>query len=223
MTAPSPGLAERLRLIVLTDRALAAPRTILEVVSAALAAGAPAVQLHDKQAGAAELLAIARDLRRLTRRFGALLFVNDRADVALTADADGVHLGPDDLPVAAVRRCVPEGFLIGYSTDDPARARRAVAEGADYLGCGTVYPTGSKADAGSAIGLEGLDRVAAAVPVPVVAIGGITPGRAPEIASTGAAGLAVVSAVMGAEDPGAAVTALLAPLARRSGIREPVR
>ena len=216
MNAPPAPLAERLRLIVITDAALAAPRSVLEVVAAALAGGAPAIQLRDKAASAGELLTTARALRELTRPAGALLFVNDRMDVALAAGADGVHLGPDDLPVAAVRRCAPPGFLIGYSTDDPESARRAVREGADYLGCGAVYPTGSKPDAGAVIGLERLDEVARAVAAPVVAIGGVTPARAREVATTGAAGVAVIGAVMGAPDPAGAAAALLAPFRARS-------
>jgi thiamine-phosphate pyrophosphorylase len=198
---------------VLTDRALAAPRDIVQVVEAALSAGAPAIQLREKDADAAALAETARTLRALTRRHGALLFVNDRVDVALATEADGVHLGPDDLPVAAVRAKVPRGFLVGYSTDDPDEARRAVAEGADYIGCGTVYGTTTKAEAGAAIGLARLDEVARAVSVPVVAIGGITPERAAEVAATGAAGVAVVGAVMSAADPGDAVRRLLAPFA----------
>jgi len=214
--APRATLAGALRLIVITDRTLAAPRPLLDVVAAALAAGAPAIQLRDKDANGAELLAAARELRRLTHSFGALLLVNDRLDVALAAEADGVHLGPDDLPVAAVRQRVPRSFLVGFSTDDPAAARRAVADGADYLGCGAVFATGSKADAGEVIGLARLDLVARAVAVPVVAIGGINPARAAEVAGTAAAGVAVISAVMKAQDPGAAVAQLLTPF-RDSG------
>ena len=216
MSAPRATLADALRLIVITDRALAAPRTVVDVVAAALAAGAPAIQLRDKQASGAELFEAARALRELTRRFGALLFVNDRLDVALAAEADGVHLGPDDLPVGAVRRSVSRGFLVGFSTDDPAAAQEAVAAGADYLGCGAVYATGSKADPGEVIGLGRLDQVARAVPAPVVAIGGITRVRAAEVAGTRAAGVAVIGAVMQAADPGAAVAELLAPFAARS-------
>lgn len=216
MEEPRAALARALRLIVITDRALAAPRSLVEVLTAALAAGAPAIQLRDKRASGSEMLAAARELRALTRSFDALLFVNDRLDVALAAEADGVHLGPDDLPVAAVRARVPRAFLVGFSTDDPAEARRAVEDGADYLGCGAVYPTGSKADAGEVIGLARLDQVARSVSVPVVAIGGVTPARAAELAGTAAAGLAVIGAVMTAKDPGTAVAQLLAPF-RASG------
>lgn len=206
-----PDLSRRLRLIVITDAALAAPRTVESVVAEALAAGAPAIQLRDKEATAMELLALGRRLMALTREAGALLFVNDRLDVALALEADGVHLGPDDIPVWAAREVVPEDFLIGYSTDDPVEAREAVEAGADYLGCGTVFPTSSKADAGVAIGLDGLRQVVESVAAPVVGIGGIDTARATEVAATGAAGAAVIGAVMGAEKPGPAVRRLLAP------------
>lgn len=208
-------LARRLRLIVITDAGLASPRSIEEVVAAALDAGAPAIQLRAKDATAREMLAVGTRLRRLTREVGALLFVNDRVDVALALEAEGAHLGPDDLPVAALRRAVPEGFLLGVSTDDPEVARRLVTEGADYVGCGTVYATSTKRDAGQVIGLEGLERVARAVDVPVVGIGGVTVERSAEVAATAAAGVAVVGAVMGAADPGAAVRRLLAPWVAR--------
>lgn len=215
MTGPSPPrgpeLARRLRLIVITDAKLASPRTIEEVAEEALRAGAPALQLRDKEASARELLDRARRLRALTREHGALLFVNDRLDVALAAGADGVHVGPHDLPVAAVRAAVPPAFLVGHSTDVPEVARTAVGDGADYIGCGAVFGTTTKEDAGGVIGVEGLARVARAVDVPVVGIGGVTPEGARAIARDGsAAGVAVIGAVMGAADPAAAVRELLA-------------
>lgn len=194
-------LFEKLRLIVITDRRLAEPRGVEEVVTLALEGGAKAVQLRDKEAGAREMLAQAIRLRELTREYGALLFINDRADVALTAGADGVHLGPDDIPVAALRSFVPRDFLVGYSTDLPDTAARAQEEGADYLGCGTVYPTSSKEDAGETIGLGRLREVVRSVEIPVVGIGGIDTSRAREVAGTGCAGVAVIGAVMAAPDP----------------------
>lgn len=201
-----------LRLIIITDRALAAPRDVTAVVQAALDAGAPAIQLRDKSATAAELVRQAKALLPRIRAAGALLFVNDRLDVALAAGADGVHLGPDDLPVAAARRIAPPGFLVGCSTDDPELARRAAADGADYIGCGAVFGTRTKAEVGSErIGVRRLDEVAAAVAIPVIAIGGITAGNVAEVAASRAAGAAVVGDVMAAADPGAAVAALLAP------------
>lgn len=210
-------LRDALRLIVITDAGLADPRSVEEVVEAALRGGARAIQLRDKGASARDLLAQARILRTLTRAWDALLFLNDRFDVALASRADGVHLGPDDLPVGAVRRVAPPGFLIGYSTDIPAVARRSATEGADYIGCGAVFPTTSKADAGVAIGVEGLARVAEAVEIPVVGIGGITPEGARGVAQgSRAAGVAVIGAVMGAPDPGEVVRALLCPFQGRS-------
>jgi len=211
--------APDLRLIVITDVALAKPRTILEVVRAAVHAGAPAVQLRDKSAGARELAEAGRALLPVVRQASALLLVNDRLDVALAIGADGVHLGPDDLPVHAARDAIgstPEAgarpMLIGASTDDPSRARRLVADGAHYIGCGTVYATTSKPDAGAAIGLDGLQRVVDAVDVPVVGIGGIDEERAAAVAAgTGAAGVAVIGAIMRAADVERTVRALLAP------------
>ena len=202
--------ADRLRLIVITNAAQAAPRDAVRVVEAALRAGAPAVQLRQKGASARDLFMTAARLRKLTLEHGALLFVNDRMDVALASGADGVHLGPDDPTPASVRSAVPEGFLIGYSADDPEAARSAIAAGADYIGCGTVWPTSSKRDAGPAIGLDGLRRMAQAVPAPVVGIGGITPARAAPVRATGASGVAVMGAVMSAVDPGKTVRRLLA-------------
>jgi thiamine-phosphate diphosphorylase len=199
-----------LRLIVITDSGIAGARGVLRTVEAALAAGAPAIQLRDKTATARELLASADALLPIVRAHGARLFVNDRIDVALMAGADGVHLGPDDLPVAAARRIAPADFLIGYSTDDPAAARAAAAAGADYIGCGAVFGTRTKADAADErIGTARLDDVARAVTIPVVAIGGIDAGNIAEVAHTAAAGAAVVSAVMAAADPATAVRALL--------------
>lgn len=213
MTTP-PALRDALRVLVITDRRLAAPKDVVDVVRSALAGGARAIQLRNKGDSARALLEVGRVLRAATQENGALLIVNDRFDVALALHADGVHLGPHDLSVAAVRAHAPPGFLIGRSADDPEVARRAVADGADYIGCGTVYATTTKADAGDVIGLAGLERVVRAVAVPVVAIGGVTVARAAEIPPTGAAGVAVVGAVMAAPDPAAVVRALLEPFLR---------
>jgi thiamine-phosphate pyrophosphorylase len=185
---------------------------VLEIVTTALAAGAPAVQVRAKNASARELLELGRAVLPVARAHGALLFVNDRLDVALALGADGVHLGPDDVPVAAARRTASPAFLVGASTDDPEIARKLVADGASYIGCGTVYATTTKPDAGEVIGLDGLDRVAAAVDAPVIGIGGITVERSAEVAArTRAAGVAVVGAVMRAQDVAATVRGLLAP------------
>jgi thiamine-phosphate pyrophosphorylase len=205
-----------LRLIVITDARLAAPRTIEQVVESALEAGAPAIQLRDKDASAADLYHQAGCLLALTRRHDALLFINDRLDVALAAGTDGVHLGPHDLPIAAARtaarRAGRPDLIIGTSTDDPDRARLAQDDGADYIGCGAVFGTTSKRDIGDErIGTERLARVARAVDVPVVGIGGVTPANISDVARAGAAGAAVIAAVMTALDAGEAVRRLLEP------------
>ena len=200
-----------LRLIVITDKVLAAPRTVIEVVRAALGAGAPAIQLRDKSVSPRDLLEQAVVLRTLTRGHGALLFINDRMDVALAAGADGVHLGPDDIPLAAARRAVAPGFLIGVSTDDPDVARRAENDGADYIGCGAVFGTTSKDVGGEAIGVAQLSRVVQAVDIPVVGIGGVDVRNVAHVAEAGAAGAAVIGAVMKATVIEAAVTSLLSP------------
>jgi thiamine-phosphate pyrophosphorylase len=204
-----------LRLIVITDRALAQPRDLFDVVRQCLQAGAPAVQLRDKNASARDLLGQAQVLRDLTNQHRALLFVNDRLDVALAAGADGVHLGPDDVPVAAARAAVPQSFLIGSSVDDPAAARQAERAGAAYIGCGAVFATTSKADAAAeTIGVERLRSVVEAVSIPVVGIGGINAGNVAAVAATGAAGAAVISALMKTDKVAATTRALLQAFSR---------
>jgi thiamine-phosphate pyrophosphorylase len=204
-----------LRLIVITDRGLAGDAGVAAVVRACLQAGAPAVQLRDKAATARELFEQATLLRGLTREFRALLFVNDRVDVALAAAADGVHLGPEDLPLELARRIAPAPFLIGYSADSPATARAAQAAGASYIGCGAVFATSTKQEArGERIGPDRVGAVAAAVDVPVVGIGGIDAENADQVAAAGAAGVAVVSALMRAVDPAAETRRLLAAFRR---------
>ncbi|HEX6065249.1 MAG TPA: thiamine phosphate synthase [Longimicrobiales bacterium] len=200
-----------LRLIVITDATLARPRAVIDIVGMALQAGARVIQLRDKSATARDLLAQAEALRALTHTHNALLFINDRLDVALAARADGVHLGPDDIPLAAARAAVGDDFLIGVSTDDPERARRAQTEGADYIGCGAVFGTRSKDVGGEAIGVGQLERVVRAVDIPVLGIGGIDVHNVSQVAAAGAAGAAVIGAVMQAADVEATVKALLSP------------
>lgn len=204
------ALAERLRLIVVTDPDCGAGREVVDVVREALAGGAPAVQLRWKEGSAREMAALGRRLLEETRRAGALLFVNDRVDVALAIGADGAHVGNDDLPLAAARRIVPSGFLLGRSVDRVEEVDAAVAEGADYLGAGPVYPTGSKLDAGPVMGVEGIRAVVErAGRVPVVGIGGIGVAGARAVGAAGAVGVAVISAVMRAPEPRAVVEGLL--------------
>lgn len=212
-------LARRLAVLVITDAEIAGGRALLDVVRAALAGGAPAVQLRDKLGSARALTELAVALQRETARAGALLFVNDRLDVALAAGADGAHLGQDDVPVAAARRVVPPGFLLGVSVETVAQATRAEADGADYLGAGPVYFTASKPDASAPTGLPALAEIARATRLPVVAIGGIDETNAAEVAAAGAAGVAVIRAVMAAPDAAAATRALLGAVRRGAGRR----
>jgi thiamine-phosphate pyrophosphorylase len=206
-------LRRQLRLIVLTHPRPAGG-SLVEVVAECLEAGCRAIQLRDKQASAADLYRQALDLLPLVRAHDALLFVNDRLDVALAAEADGVHLGPDDIPVEAVRARVSDTFRIGYSTDDPAVGRAAAAAGADYLGVGAVFGTTSKAGLeDEAIGPERVSEVVRAAGVPCVGIGGITLQNAAAVAAAGA-GVAVLGAVMQAGRPGDVVRDLLQEITR---------
>jgi thiamine-phosphate pyrophosphorylase len=165
------------------------------------------VQLRDKSANARELCRLAQEIREVTRDSETLFIVNDRADIALVADADGLHVGPEDLPWAEARRLLGPGKILGVSAATPEEIREAEAAGADYLGVGPAYATGNKPDAGDAIGPEGVRRIVNATKLPVLAIGGITPENAPPIWRTGAAGIAVIGAVAGAEDMAAAIRA----------------
>lgn len=152
---------------------------------------------------------LATDMVALCRASGAQLVVNDRADIAVAAGADGVHLGAEDLPVSAARAIVGPGALIGATCRDAEQARRAEADGADYLGVGPAFATSTKSDLPEALGPEGVARVAAAVDIPVIAIGGVTATRAVALLEAGAWGVAVCASVFGVADPRAAVEALV--------------
>lgn len=213
----SNGLAARIRLMVLTTPGPACGNSLSSVVLECLEAGCRAIQLRDKDASGLELYEQAVELRELTRPFGALLFINDRLDVALAARADGVHLGPDDIPVEVVRKHVQQSFLVGYSTDDPAIGRAAAQAGADYLGVGAVYGTKSKNGLEEeAVGPARVRELARATGLPCVGIGGITPENARAVAAEGA-GVAVLGAVMHAARPGKVVELLLRAIARADG------
>jgi thiamine-phosphate pyrophosphorylase len=189
---------------LVTQADLSAGRSTPDVVAAALAGGVDVVQVREKHAGAREQLAVAREVREATADAGVPLVVNDRVDVALAADADGVHLGDDDLPVAAARDLLGEDAIVGRSVSSVEGARAAVDAGADYLGVGSVFRTGSKDDLDPeerAIGLDVVREVDAAVDVPFVGIGGITPENAGDVVAAGADGVAVISAIAAADDP----------------------
>jgi thiamine-phosphate pyrophosphorylase len=192
-------LAHRLALMAITDPA--ATIGVVDATRAALAGGATSIQIRWKHATARELVELVRALRQVASDAGALLIVNDRVDVALAADADGAHLGNDDLPLRAARSIAPPGFLLGRSVDTPAEAATAEREGADYVGFGPIFPTPSKADTGPVVGPAGIAAVRAATGLPIVAIGGIGPGRAGEVVRAGADGIAVLGAIMMSREP----------------------
>lgn len=173
------------------DAALAA------ALAEALAGGCRVVQYRDKQASPSRMLSRARPFSRACRDAGAVFIVNDRLDVALLSDADGCHLGQDDLPLAEARRISPPGFILGASTHDTVEARRAQDDGADYIGVGAVFPTSSKGDALEPRGARLIAEVAAAVSIPAIAISGITRGNVREVIRAGASGFAVISDLFG--------------------------
>ncbi len=205
---PPERLRRALRLYVLTDRGLSRGRSEVEIVQAALAGGATAIQLRWKAGPLAEAVRAGRALRELCREAGALFVVNDRVDLALALEADGVHLGVEDLPLVEARRLAGDRLVIGFSPSTLEEALAAERAGADYLGVGPVYGTATKADAGPAVGIEHVRQIAVAVSIPVVGIGGITAGNARPVIEAGAAGVAVISAVVAADDPRAAAAAL---------------
>ena len=195
-------------LYVLTDRRAAGERSLLDVVRAAVRGGATVIQLREKQATTRELIELGRALLEITRPAGVPLIVNDRIDVALAIDAEGVHVGQDDMPAPLARRLLGSDRILGVSAGTVAEALQAQRDGADYLGTGDVYGTPTKSNAGTPIGVAGLAEVARAVPLPVVAIGGIHADNASAAIQAGAFGIAVISAVIGAADPEAAARRL---------------
>jgi thiamine-phosphate pyrophosphorylase len=198
------GLASSLALHVLTDQYWARGRDMLSVVAAALDGGATVIQLRDKTASTRALIEEGLALRALTRERGALFIVNDRLDVALALEADGAHVGQDDMPVEFARRLLGRERILGVSAATMEEAEEAVAGGADYLGVGPIFPSLGKADAGPASGTRLLTLLAQRYTIPLVAIGGITAANAAEVVRAGASGVAVITAVVSAEDIAAA-------------------
>jgi len=187
-------------------------RGTLETVEAAIRGGVDVVQLREKHATARERHALGRKLRDRTQQADIPLLVNDRVDLAAVIGADGVHLGDDDLPVGVAREQLGAEAIIGRSVSTPAGARAAEEAGADYLGVGAVFTTGTKAtrERESEIGLETVRAVTEAVDIPVVGIGGITATNASDVVAAGADGVAVVSAIAADPDPAAATQRLRA-------------
>lgn len=207
------GAARCSGLHVLADDDPRWPHGPLVQARAACVAGAAVVQLRAKHATDREALRLGHELRQMTRAHGVLFFVNDRFDLALLCEADGVHVGQEDLPPARLPAAARERLLVGRSTHTLAQARVAIGEPCDYVAFGPVFGTTSKDSPYAARGLAALAEVAAlAAPRPVIAIGGIDAERARQAVAAGAAGVAVISAVAGAAAPEAAARALVAAL-----------
>jgi thiamine-phosphate pyrophosphorylase len=189
------------RLYLITDRKLFhSSEEMLKAMEKALDGGIRAVQLREKDLNTRELLSLAYEVRELTKRFGARLFVNDRVDIALAAGADGVHLGETGMPVRAARKASDGGLIIGVSTHGIDEARKAQEDGADFITLGPVYETPSKMRYGKPIGIHVLRGASGALSLPVYAIGGIRIDRIKEILQQGAYGIALISAILTAED-----------------------
>lgn len=208
------------RLYLVTDRALARGRATVEIVRAAVAGGVTCVQVREKSIGTREFIEEARAVQAALRGTGAPLIVNDRVDVALAIGADGVHLGQGDMPLADARRLGPPGWIIGVSAESVADAVRAERDGADYVGVSPVFATPTKTDHAAPLGLAGLRAIRAATKLPLVAIGGLHAGNARETIRAGADGLAVVSAIVAADDPRAAAEILRREIAAAKGAAE---
>jgi thiamine-phosphate diphosphorylase len=214
----TPSMAERSvrGLYVIIDPDACGSRPVVDVAREALKGGAALLQWRDKQREKGDQLDDARDIAALCAEHNALFIVNDHVDLALVVRADGVHLGQHDLPVEAVRPLVPNGFIVGVSTNSAEEASRAQANGASYIAIGAVFPTKSKErERTRAASVERVREVKAAVGVPVVAIGGINASNARQVVEAGADAVAVISAVCGAADPCAAAAELVTLIAAR--------
>jgi len=194
----SPGLW---RLHVLTDRKTSGGRSHLQVAEAAIAGGADVLQLRDKEAPSGRLYQEAMQLRKITRDAKVPFIVNDRLDIALAVDADGVHVGQSDLPASVARRILGPGKILGVSVDTVEQAILAEKDGADYLGVGPVFEArGTKPDTGEPMGIDCIARIRRHCRLPIVAIGGINAENAGKVREAGADAVAVISAIVSADD-----------------------
>ncbi|MDR1247279.1 MAG: thiamine phosphate synthase [Clostridiales Family XIII bacterium] len=198
---------KKLLLYLCTDRALARERSLDQVTEIAIKGGVTMVQLREKELNTRDFLKAAFSMRSLTRRLGVPLVINDRADIALAVGADGVHLGASDMPVETARKIVGTGIFIGATARSVEAALTAKRAGADYLGVGAMFPTGTKSDTVT-IGADALRDIKAATGLPIVGIGGVNAHNAESVMLAGASGIAVVSAILSAEDVYAAARAL---------------
>jgi thiamine-phosphate pyrophosphorylase len=188
-------------LYLVTDRGLARGRSALTIVRAAVQGGVTCVQLREKTCSTREFIEEALAVKEFLRSRGVPLIINDRVDVALAVGADGVHLGQTDMPLAAARTIVAHTMLIGISVESLADAVTAQRGGADYLGVSPIFATPTKTDTAAPLGLAGLQAIRRAVHLPLVGIGGLNRQTAAAVVRSGADGIAVVSAIVAAEDP----------------------
>lgn len=202
------------RLHVITDTTIQTRFDHAELARLAIEGGADLIQFRMKEGSAREMIREARRVKEICRRARVPMIVNDRIDVAIAADADGVHLGRDDFPIRLARTLLGPHRIIGGSAGSMEEAMAGVEEGADYLGCGPAFATATKSDAGPAVGPGRIGEIAGRVQIPVVGIGSIHAGNALEVLRAGAHGIAVISAVGAAEDPAAAARELRAILDR---------
>lgn len=200
----------RLRTYLVTQDDRSGDRSTVDVVDAAIAGGVDAIQLREKHLSIRDRYRLGQTLRERTRATDVPLIVNDRVDLAVALDAEGVHLGGDDLPVAAAREVLGPDAIVGRSVSSVEGAREAASAGADYLGVGAVYATDTKDvdEAATEVGTETVAAIADAVEIPIVGIGGISTSNAREVVAAGAEGVAVVSEIAAAEDPAAATRSL---------------
>ena len=201
--------AEMLRLYAVTDRAWVGRQTLTQQVEAALKGGATCVQLREKHLDDTDMLAEAKTISALCRAYHVPFILNDNVPLAKLCGADGVHVGQDDLSAAEARRLLGPDKIIGVSAHNVAEAKKAFADGADYLGCGAMFPTHTKTDT-NVISRQVLADVCASVPIPVVAIGGISGENVGKLAGSGICGVAVISAIYAAQDVKAAAADLKA-------------
>lgn len=192
---------------LVTDDGCLQGRALIDCVREALDGGVTLVQYRAKTASSAEMYDEALQLKALCDSFKVPLIINDRLDIAMAVGAAGVHLGQDDLPCAAARKILGEGYIIGVSAHNPAEAKAALQSGADYLGCGAVFGTATKADV-KKLGTDGLAAICKAKGLPVVGIGGVTADNYREVRAAGADGAAIVSGILAQPDIRATVEAI---------------
>jgi thiamine-phosphate pyrophosphorylase len=203
---------------LVTDRKQTGGRDLVEVLSQALQAGVRAIQLREKDLDTIDVYRLGERLLPIARERGALLIVNDRVDVAMALGADGVHLTGKSLPPKDARALVGTDMLVGVSCHGLADVEEAVAGSVDFVVLGPIYATPSKAPYGPPLGLGMLRQARAICPLPILAIGGINAQRVPEVMAAGADGVAVISAVLAAPDPGAAAREMIRAVARAKGV-----